>query len=248
MSQTMQIDEEIALIVATQTSVVNRMKEIQGSIGNLATNIQQAKHYYQSKLNRQSMIIKGLQCSLRKIANDKKKMENELQNRDLAAMNGNKSEINELRKENKVLKAKNKLKSKKIRNYKFVLADAVDAKYSEDPDEDDGTPDVVSDAEVVMLDAETLLDESDDDSDPDDSEFEDPDIEDEDDEDFDPIEEVIRTCTTKQLLAAMDADEVGKKRVSEETDNEEMKEVEEDEVKDKDESIKLEADNNKNIE
>ena len=83
-------------------------------------------------------------------------------------------EFKKLREENKQLKAKNKAKARKIRQYKLLLEEVLGDGYDDDPDEEDGTPSEESEGaeDVGMIDAEKLLnEEASDDSEPDDSDL-----------------------------------------------------------------------------
>ena len=200
----MQMEEEIALVLADQTHLINQIKRSQKAINNLSSIAKQTENSLHLKVKRKEQIIKALQASLKKIAADKKKLEQEPQNthsakRDTELL----SEMKKVMKENADLKEtierlnsnernnernedesqiatltdKLKRKAKKIRNLKLLLADyAEDEIYADDPDEKDGTPDVVDDAEdIEMQDAKELLEESES------EEYEDP-----EDSDFDP--------------------------------------------------------------
>ena len=167
-------------------------KEIDKAVERLANkllkNAESRITYVSSVLRRKDTAIGRLQASLRKVVNEKRILLNELKAVKLGEMNRIKLEmdksagknvdileINKLREENKELKAKNKAKARKIRQYKLLLEEVLGDGYDDDPDEEDGTPSEESEEaeDVTMIDAEKLLnEEASDDSDPDDSDFE----------------------------------------------------------------------------
>ena len=173
------IDEELGVIQA-QLCVNKTMmeKEINRAIGRLAKELQKSElkiYDLNLKLTRKEAIIKQLQASLKKVFKERDALENKLKNVDLAEMNKNKLEMDELREEIKKLKAKNKEKARKIRQYKLLLEDIIPDEYEEDPDEEDGVPSEDSSGaeDIEMVDKEALLnDEESDVTDPEDSEFE----------------------------------------------------------------------------
>ena len=173
------IDEELGVIQA-QLCVNKTMmeKEINRAIGRLAKELQKSElkiYDLNLKLTRKEAIIKQLQASLKKVFKERNVLENKLKNVDLAEMNKNKLEMDELREEIKKLKAKNKEKARKIRQYKLLLEDIIPDECEEDPDEEDGVPSEDSSGaeDIEMVDKEALLnDEESDVTDPEDSEFE----------------------------------------------------------------------------
>ena len=162
-------------------------KAVQRLANKLLKNAESRITYVSSVLKRKDAAIGQLQATLRKVVNDKHVLVNKLKAVKFGEMNKIKFEmdksagknvdtleIKKLREENKQLKAKNKAKARKIRQYKLLLEEVLGDGYDDDPDEEDGTPSEESEGaeDVGMIDAEKLLnEESSDDSDPDDSDY-----------------------------------------------------------------------------
>ena len=90
-------------------------------INGMATHVTQL----QLKSKKKEMVIKALQCSLRKIAKNEKMLENKSRYMVLAGMDGGYSKVGELRKMNNALNVKIEAKYRKLRQYKLLLTDIV---------------------------------------------------------------------------------------------------------------------------
>ena len=164
MNKPLQFEESMALLNADRMANDARLSNIlqslnQYSVANfdLLKQSTLAAHRLQLKLVRKEKVIKKLQHQLKtmtKAQNKKEQMiEDETKSEEHSAEEINK--VHELLQQTeninakvKILKEKNKHKARLIKKYKIALQDFEEHQYEEeDPDEKDGKPDVVSDAE-----------------------------------------------------------------------------------------------------
>ena len=227
MNKPLQFEESMALLDADRIANDARLSNILQSLNQYsAVNFDLLKqstmtaHRLQLKLVRKEKVIKKLQHQLKTMATAQKKeekmIEDETKSEEHSGEEINKvqellQQIENLNAKVKILKEKNKDKARLIKKYKIALEDFEEQQYKEeDPDEKDGKPDVVSDAEDLDEDddpdsnkdpaavREDLLTNDDDAAN----------ISDPDDDDFDPETHKADNCITNDGIDKEDSEEM----------------------------------------
>lgn len=138
-------DEQLALF---QTDLYQAVK---GRINELADDLCRNENILKDKITRKDKIIAQLQRSYKKLYAENKLLKEELDNLELSRGSLGVEEVNKLKEKIKMLKNENKVKSRKLKEYKLALDDAVAKKYADDPDEKDGTPSEEEESDIENI-------------------------------------------------------------------------------------------------